>query len=78
MQLYNYHVTESKTSGFASISSRLRGNCGKLLQEKLQRFQNRSARVIARANYEIRSAEVVDLLWMNLSFLIKPLITTPS
>ena len=35
---------------------------GKLLKDKLQRLQNRAARVITEAEYDIRSADVLDRL----------------
>ena len=38
------------------------GVCSKSLKENLQKFQNRAARIIARANYEIRSADVLRSL----------------
>ena len=34
-------------------------NCGKLLRDKLQRFQSRAARVLTGANYDIRSADII-------------------
>jgi len=37
-------------------------NCGKLLKEKLQRFQSRAARVLTGANYDIRSADIIQTL----------------
>ena len=42
-------------------------NCGKVLQDKLQKFQNRAARIITGASYDVRSAEVLDTLgWETL------------
>ena len=35
-------------------------DCGKLLKDKLQKFQPRAARVITGAPYEIRSADVLE------------------
>ena len=41
--------------------------CNKTLKDKLQKFQNRAARIIAGASYEIRSADVLRALeWENL------------
>ena len=41
--------------------------CGKLLKDKLQRLQNRAARVITGAKYDIRSVDVLDgLHWDTL------------
>ena len=37
-------------------------NCGKLLKDKLQRFQSRAARVLPGANYDIRSADIIQTL----------------
>ena len=42
-------------------------NCGKVLQDKLQKFQNRAARIITGASYDVRSADVLDTLgWETL------------
>ena len=41
--------------------------CNKQLKDKLQKYQNRAARIIASASYEIRSADVLrSLAWENL------------
>ena len=41
--------------------------CNKQLKDKLQKYQNRAARIIAGARYEIRSADVLrSLAWENL------------
>ena len=41
-------------------------NCNKTLKDKLQKYQNRAARIIAGASYEIRSADVLQALeWEN-------------
>jgi hypothetical protein len=41
--------------------------CGKTLQDKLQKFQSRTTRVIIGASYDIRSADVLDALgWQTL------------
>jgi hypothetical protein len=41
--------------------------CNKTLKDKLQKFQNRAARIIAGASYEIRSADILRALeWENL------------
>ena len=43
------------------------GVCNKTLRDNLQKFQNRAARIIAGASYEIRSADVLRTLdWENL------------
>ena len=36
--------------------------CGKLLRDKLQRFQSRAARVLTGANYDTRSADLLNML----------------
>ena len=42
-------------------------NCGKVLQDKLQKFENRAARIITGASYDVRSADVLDTLgWETL------------
>jgi hypothetical protein len=47
--------------------SPLWGVCNKTLRDNLQKFQNRAARIIAGASYEIRSADVLRTLdWENL------------
>ena len=38
------------------------GNCSAYLKERLRRFQNCAARIIANANYKINSADVLDSL----------------
>ena len=41
--------------------------CNKTLKDKLQKYQNRAARIIAGATYEIRSGDVLQALeWENL------------
>ena len=42
--------------------SSLWDNCGKLLKDKLQRFQSRAARVLTGADYDIRSADIIQTL----------------
>lgn len=37
-------------------------NCGKLLKDKLQRFQSRAAGVLTGANYDIHSADKIQTL----------------
>ena len=42
-------------------------NCGLLLKEKLQKFQNRAARVLTGADYDTSSSELLEQLrWKNL------------
>ena len=42
--------------------SRLWDMCGKLLKEKLQRFQSRAARVISGASYDTQSVDLHNML----------------
>ncbi len=42
--------------------SPLWGNCGLLLKDKLQRFQNRAAWVLTGADYYISSSELLEQL----------------
>ena len=37
-------------------------NCGKLLKDKVERFQSSAARVLTGANYDIRHAEIIQTL----------------
>ncbi len=47
--------------------STLWGKCGKLLQDKLQKFQSRAARVITGATYNVRSTDILTTLsWETL------------
>ena len=42
-------------------------NCGIVLKEKLQRFQNRAARVLTGVSYDTNSSELLERLnWKNL------------
>ena len=43
------------------------GNCGKTLRDKLQRLQNRAARVLTNSNYDADASILLnDLEWQNL------------
>ena len=43
------------------------GDCSKTRADKLQKLQNRAARIITRANYSIRSSDVLNILeWSKL------------
>jgi hypothetical protein len=43
------------------------GNCGESLRDKLQKFQNRAARVITGNSYKIRSIDILKKLdWKTL------------
>nr|XP_058947926.1 uncharacterized protein LOC131775812 [Pocillopora verrucosa] len=44
------------------------GNCGKTLQDKLQKLQNRAARVLTFSNYDADATELLEFLrWKNLT-----------
>ena len=43
------------------------GDCSKTRADKLQKLQNKAARIITRADYSIRSSDVLNSLeWSNL------------
>ena len=43
------------------------GTCGVTLQEKLQKLQNRAARVLAFSNYDVNAEQLLEILgWKNL------------
>lgn len=47
--------------------SALWGNCGVVLKNRLQKLQNRAARIISRSGYEVRSPEILSALgWCDL------------
>ena len=44
------------------------GNCGKTLRDKLQKLQNRAARVLTFSNYDADTTELLEFLgWKNLA-----------
>ena len=44
------------------------GNCGKTLRDKLQKLQNRAARVLTFSNYDADTTELLEVLgWKNLA-----------
>jgi len=55
-------VYKSLEQPYFEYCSPLWDNCGKLLNDKLQRFQSRAARVLNGANYDIRSADIIQIL----------------
>ena len=55
-------VYKSLVQPYFEYCSPLWDNCGKLLKDKLQRFQSRAARVLTGANYDIRSADIIQTL----------------
>ena len=55
-------VYDSLVQPYFDYCSPLRDNCGKLLKDKLQRFQSRAARVITSASYDARSASLIEAL----------------
>ena len=43
-------------------------NCGSMLQEKLQKLQNRATRIMTGANYDVRSTDLLRAMsWKNLN-----------
>ena len=55
-------VYKSLVQPYFEYCSPLWDNCGKVLKDKLQRFQSRAARVLTGANYDIRSADIIQTL----------------
>ena len=55
-------VYKSLVQPYLEYCSPLWDNCGKLLKDKLQRFQSRAARVLTGANYDIRSVDIIQAL----------------
>ena len=55
-------VCKSLVQPYFEYCSPLWDNCGKLLKDKLQRFQSRAASVLTGANYDIRSADIIQTL----------------
>ena len=55
-------VYKSLVQPYFDYCSPLWDTCGKLLRDKLQKFQSRAARVVTGANYESRSADVLNSL----------------
>ena len=55
-------VYKSLVQPYFDYCSPLWDNCGKLLKEKLQRFQSRAARVLTGASYDIRPADLLETL----------------
>lgn len=60
-------IYKSLVQPYFDYCSPLWDNCGKTLQEKLQKFQSRAARVITGTSYDVRSVDVLDTLgWQTL------------
>ena len=60
-------IHKSLVQPYFEYCSPLWDNCGKLLKDKLKRFQSRAARVLTSANYDIRSADVIQTIsWETL------------
>lgn len=55
-------VYKSLVQPYFEYCSPLWNNCGKLLTDKLQRSKFRAARVLTGANYDIRSADIIQTL----------------
>ena len=58
-------VYKSLVQPYFEYCSPLWDNCGKLLKDKLQRFQSRAARGLSGANYDIRSADIIQTLSLD-------------
>ena len=44
------------------------GTCGATLQDKLQKLQNRAARVLTLSNYDVNAGQLLEILgWKNLN-----------
>ena len=60
-------IYKTLVQSYFDYCSPLWDNCGKVLQDKLQKFQNRAARIITGASYDVISADVLDTLgWETL------------
>ena len=55
-------VYKSLVQPYFEHCSPLWDNCGKLLKDKLQRFRSRAASVLNGANYDIHSADIIQIL----------------
>ena len=55
-------VYKNLVQPYFEYCSPLGDNCGKLLNDKLQRCQSRAARVLTGANYDIRSVDIIQAL----------------
>ena len=55
-------IYKSLVQPYFDYCSPLWDTCGKLLRDKLQRFQSRAARVLTGANYDTRSADLLNML----------------
>ena len=55
-------VYKSLVQPYFEYCSPLWDNCGQLLKDKPQRSQSRAARVLTGANYDIRSADIIQTL----------------
>ncbi len=61
-------IYKSLLQPYFDCCSSLWDNCGKVLQDKLQKFQNRAARIITGASYDVRSADILSTLgWETLN-----------
>ncbi len=55
-------IYKSLVQPYFDYCSPLWDTCGKLLRDKLQRFQSRTARVLTGANYDTHSADLLNML----------------
>lgn len=62
-----YLCVQCTRNPYFDYCSTVWGNCGIVLRNKLQKLQNRAARIITRSGYEIRSTKMLTALnWCNL------------
>ena len=60
-------IDNSLVQPYVDYCSPLWDNCGVVLKEKLQKYQNRAARILMGATYDIRTADVFETLaWETL------------
>ena len=62
VKLYKIYIYNRLVMPYFDYCSPLWDTCGKGLQNKLQKYQNRAARVISGASYETRSTDVLESL----------------
>ena len=55
-------IYKSIIQPYFDYCSPLWDNCGKVHQDKLQKFQNCAARIITGARYDVRSTDILDTL----------------
>ena len=62
------NVYNSLVLPYFDYCSSLWDNCGSMLKEKLQKLQNRAARIMTGGNYDVRSTDLLHAMsWKNLN-----------